>query len=144
MLRARLSSFVLIALAACLPALVGCGSKGSPLSGKVVVPMKLEEGDSAQLLFVPESPKSPAASGTIKVSDLTFTANTADTTGVVPGKYKIAVILTSGKPGDSKRQAAFDDLNKTFSRDASKLSYEVTSGEQVITVDLVKATVTKN
>ncbi len=131
----------------------GCGGpgKGTPLSGKVVLPkdLKLQKEDSVSITFVPDGGDTTrAATAKLNAEDMTFTANTSETTGVLPGKYKITVSITPypGTSGSETRVRQFNDgINKQFNDAQTKLSYEVTAGgPNTITIDLAKGTVTKN
>ena len=129
----------------------GCDrGKGTPVSGKLVFPndVKLETDDQVSITFVPEDGSKRAATAIVTAADLTFVANSGDTQGVPPGKYKITAQITAyaGAPGSAKRSQVFNDtLNKAYSATASKLTYEVTAGtDHNLTIDLVKGTVTKN
>lgn len=129
----------------CLFTLAGCDGSGSrrTVSGKVILPpgMKLADNDSVTIAFIPEAKdvKTPIVD---VAKDLTFKTN--DT---VPGKYKItfAAQAYAGEKGFEQRSAAFERVNKNFSAETTKLSYEVTQDpQQSITIDLAKGTVTKN
>jgi len=148
---------VLLFFGVALLASAGCGpGKGTPVSGKVVLPGKMtfEKDDSVEIVFIPEDAKKRGATvfatASGKSSDVSFTnLNTAETTGVLPGKYKVTVKVTpyAGAPGSNERKRAFDDaINKQYDAIVSKLTYEVAAGSepQTITIDLGKGTVTKN
>ncbi len=131
----------------------GCGGpgKGIPVSGKLVLPknLKLQKDDSVSIMFVPDGGDvTRSASGKFNADDLTFVADTSETTGVLPGKYKITITITpyQGTPGSEARVRQINDgINKQFDETMTKLSYEVTSGgPNNITIDLEKKTVTKN
>jgi hypothetical protein len=129
----------------------GCGpGKGAPVSGKVILgpAFKVADEDSVEVSFIPDDPKvKRGATAIAKPPGLTFTANTTETTGVLPGKYKIAVKVTPymGSPGSGDRKQLFDDkINKQFGALDTKMTYEVTAGTQSVTIDLTKGTVTKD
>jgi hypothetical protein len=132
--------------------LPGCGpGKGTPVSGTVVLPptVKLVENDSVDITFAPADPSNKrSAKANFKTSDLSFTANSVETTGILPGKYKVIVKITpyQGMPGNEERTRALDTLiNKKFDQAASPLSIEIPAGSAVsITLDLAKGTATKN
>jgi hypothetical protein len=154
MLRSFLSRSPLALFGVALLFVTGCGSgKGAPVSGKVVLPNSIKLVDTAgsedriEVIFVPDDPKKKGTTATAKPPGLTFTANTPETTGVLPGKYKIAVNVSPymGGPGSQERKQRLDDLiNKQYAADTTKLTYEVTAGPQTITIDLTKGTVTKD
>jgi hypothetical protein len=151
MLRSLLSRSLLALFGVVLLVSTGCGpSKGSPVTGKVVLPaaFKLADEDQVEVSFLPDDPKvKRGATAMAKPPGLTFTANTSETTGVLPGKYKIAVKVTPymGSPGSQERKQKFDDaINKHYESYNTKLTYEVTAGAQSITIDLTKGTVTKD
>jgi hypothetical protein len=151
----RLGRPLLALIGLALLVVLGCGpGKGTVVSGKVVLPsgVTFEKDDQVAVTFTPDDPKlkrgaagSGQASG--KVSEVTFTANTSETTGVLPGKYKIMVKITpyAGFPGSETRKKQLDDaFNKKYDT-TTTLSYEVTAGAaNNITIDLGKGTVTKN
>ena len=131
----------------------GCGgpSKGTPVSGKVVLPkdIKLQKDDSISITFVPDGGDvKRAATSKFNADDLSFVADTSETTGVLPGKYKITVSIAPypGTTGSDARVRQFNDgINNEFNESRTKLSYEVTAGgPNTITIDLAKGTVTKN
>jgi len=131
----------------------GCGGpgKGTPLSGKLVLPkdMKLQKDDSVNITFVPDGGDvTRAATCKFNADDLSFVADTSETTGVLPGKYKITVSIIpyQGTLGSEARVRQINDgINKQFDETMTKLSYEVTAGgAKTITIDLAKSTITKN
>jgi len=134
----------------------GCGpGKGAPVSAKVVLPpgLSLANNDQIEVTLVPDDPKvkrgaSGRAEGTDKATEVVVSAiNTSETTGVLPGKYKVAVRVTpyAGGQGSENRKRAFEDtINKKFATDTTPLTYEVTGDTNNISIDLGKRTVTKN
>ncbi len=131
--------------------LAGCssGPKTVKLTGTVVLPpgLTLGKDDGGQITFVPETEGLPAAAAVFKADNLSFTPNTAEKNGIVPGKYKIAVsieIYPGTKGSEQRRQWLDAQYNKNFDQNNTKLTYEVTNEpEQSITIDLGKGTVTK-
>jgi len=152
MLHSRLHRPLLALFGLTLLLAVGCGvGKGTPTSGKLVLPqgVQLAETDSVEVTFFPDDPKvKRGATATVKTSDLSFTANTSETTGVLPGKYKIAVRITPymGSPGTDKRVKALEPLNQKFEREKTPLTFDVPAGNDTVnlTIDLAKGTVTKS
>jgi len=155
MLRSLLCRSPLVLFGVFLLLATGCGpGKGAPVSGKVVLPGNLKLVDTAnmedevEVTFIPDDPKvKRGATAKAKPPGLTFTANTSETTGVLPGHYKIAIKITpyGGAPGSQDRKQRFDDvINKAFDASTTKLSYDVVAGAQTITIDLTKGTVTKD
>lgn len=136
---------------AALLALTGCGpGKGSVVTGKIVLPkdIKLEKDDQVSINFIPEGDAKYAAAGSANGSDLSFTIATG-TVGVQPGKYKITVSITpypnpNLKESEKRNRTLNDGFNKQFDKTATKLSYEVVSGDNNITIDLQNNTVKKN
>ena len=128
---------VLLAASAAL-LLVGCGgSKGVKIEGKIVrngAPLKVEGNDILGLSF--DGPESKVFPATVN-KDGTFVAN-----GVAPGHYKIRLTLAPGG-NDAASLAKARDISKQFDAVNNKLEYEVGSGDQTITVDVEKGTVTK-
>ena len=131
----------------------GCGGpgKGTPVSGKVVLPkdLKIQKDDSVSITFVPDGTDvKRAATSKFNADDLTFVADTSETTGVLPGKYKITFAITPypGTPGSEARVRQINDgINSQFNESRTKLSYEVTAGgPNTITIDLGKGTVTRD
>jgi hypothetical protein len=151
MLRSLLSRSLLASFGVVLFLAAGCGpSKGAPVTGKVVLPANLKpaDEDSVEVSFFPDDGKNKrGATAMAKPPGLTFTANSSETKGVLPGKYKIAVKVTPymGSPGSQDRKLKFDDaINKAYDATSTKLTYEVAPGAQSITIDLTKGTVTKD
>jgi len=156
MLRTRLGRPLLLSFGVLLLVATGCGpGKGTPVSGKVVLPAgyTFEKDDQVEVTFVPDDPKvNRGATANTKAQDkgseVTFTANTAETTGVLQGKYKVAVRITpyAGAPGSEGRKHKLEDaFNKKFMTDTTSLHYEVTGTDaNNVTIDLGKGTVTKN
>jgi len=127
---------------------VGCGSapKGPTLKGTVVLPpnVKLEENDSASVVFVPDGTEGELFAASINPSDLSFSTKGSPGKGIVPGKYKVTVNLQPYVPGESKQKQIFDTINTRYDTANSRLMYQVTSEpEQSITIDLNKGTVTR-
>lgn len=125
--------------------LAGCGTHGVTVSGKVLFPpsTKLNDTDTAQITFLPDaaSTASKMVAATI-AADGTFTCK-----DIQPGKYKLVVNLMPypGSPDHAKRMGIFERLDRTYDQQHSKLIEEVAStGQQQITVDLVKGTVTRD
>jgi hypothetical protein len=143
-------SRLLLSLCVGLLLLTGCGpGKGTPVSGKLILPpgVKTESNDSIEVVFSPEDAKMRGATAKVNSSDLTFTVDSAETKGVLPGKYKVTVKITPymGQQGSDKRAMALEPMNKNFDLKNSKLTYEVTAGtEHKITIDLTKGTITKD
>jgi hypothetical protein len=131
-------------------ALSGCGTSGVPVKGKLVLPSgyTLQETDSVQVNFQPDSGKGKAATATVNAKDGTFDLVSGGAAkGVAPGKYKVIVQITpyAGMTDSIKRASAFESLNRKYDQAASTLTYEVTAGApQEITIDLAKGAVTKN
>lgn len=151
MLYPRLCRLFLALFSLTLLLATGCGvGKGTPVSGKLVLPqgMQLAENDSVELVFFPDDPKvKRGATGTVKPADQSFVVNTSETTGVLPGKYKISVRITPymGAPGMDKRRLALEPLNKKFEQATTPLTFDVPAGDAVnLTIDLAKGTVTKS
>jgi len=157
MLHTLLSRSLLVLFGVALFASLGCGpGKGTPVSGKVVLPrsMAFEKDDQVEVTFIPTDGKvkrgatiSIPAPG--KSSEVTFTgANTSETTGVLPGTYKIAVKVTPymGAPGSQDRGRIFaDSVNKKYDPDVSKLTIDIPASTETqnLTIDLGAGTVTK-
>lgn len=122
----------------------GCGARTVSVSGTLLVPsnVKVESKDSVNISFVPEG-EGKAASGVLDETDKTkFVAK-----DIVPGKYKVVVMISPymGEKDSAKRQGAFLNLNKRFSREETPLKYEVTADpQQSITVNLDTLGVTKS
>jgi hypothetical protein len=145
------SSFRLVGLLCCFAltlSLAGCGSvPRGKVKGKVVLPqgVKLEKDDSLQVIFVTEGPSPESAAGKVDPSDLTFHVEGGEGKGVPAGKVKVSVTCTpyAGNPGSQERKIKLDKLFDPFVASKTPLSVELTTGEQTITVDLDKKTVTK-
>jgi len=142
MLRPRLAL-----LAVCLLALAGCGAKGTPVKGKLVLPsgVTLLPDDSVTVLFSSETEKGTSAPSMFNASDGTFVCNGPEGKGLVPGKYKIAVtILPYAGMDNDKRKAVLEPYNEAYRLDKTSLTYEVTKdADQSITIDLAQAKVSK-
>lgn len=136
---------LIVGLIGCL-ALAGCGGPtGSNVSVTVVSPkMKLEETDNIAVTFTPDGSGEPAtATGSFK--ELPLVASRSNKPGVIPGKYKLTVVITPyAGMAKADRVQYIKDFNKGFDASASKLTYEVTADpNQSITIDLGANTVTK-
>jgi len=151
--RNLLSRSLLGGLALTVLLLAGCGGKKTvSLKGKLVLPQGLTVGpnDSVEIAFVPEGaapvgPGNPQPVATYNSADSSFVVATGKASGIPPGKYKIAVRI-SGYPGSDtpERAKALEGLNARFDPKTTTLAYEVApEGEQTITIDLSKGTVTK-
>lgn len=132
----------------CLLVSAGCGGsqKGPVLKGTIVLPanVKMSENDSASINFAPNSEGAKQFSATVNPADLTFEASGSEGKGVVPGDYKITVILQPYVPGESPQRKVFDAINTRYDDGNSNLTCKVTNDpEQSITIDLSKGTVTK-
>ena len=130
-------------LLSCLVTTAGCGKSAVTVTGKLVPPpgVKLVETDAVTVQFAPEDGKGPSVFAQVTPADGTFV-----TKEILPGKYKVAVQIQAyqGMPESEKRGAAFEPVNKTFSEQTTKATYEVTSDpQQSITIDLAKGSVTK-
>ncbi len=123
--------------------LAGCSAQGVTVSGKVVFPpaTKLVDTDTAQIAFMPDAKAAGKAVAAKIATDGSFACK-----DLPPGKYKLVVSLLPypGSPDHAKRKAQFDRLDRAYDEQHSKLTDEVASGSQQITVDLVSGTVTKN
>src|SRR5262249_4370810 len=101
-----------------------------------------------QLTFVPEDSKKAGATAVAKAPELTFTANSGQAVGVLPGKYKITAKISAymGQMGaEDKRGQAFEIYNRSYEAMTTPLNFEVTAGGPInLTIDLDKGTVTKN
>lgn len=139
-----------------LPALIlsflvsaGCGGgskKGPVLKGTLVLPanVKLSENDSASVNFAPSTEGAKQFSAVVNPTDLTFEASGAAGQAIVPGDYKITIMLQPYTPGESPQKKACDAINTRYDDGNSNLTYKVTDApEQSITIDLSKGTVTK-
>jgi hypothetical protein len=142
MTRTRTRHRLLAAIPLALLLLAGCGATPSPVTGKLELPpkMTLAETDSVSVTFSPEEKSEGGTVADVSPKDLTFSTN------VRPGKYKVAVTIQpyAGEKGSEKRTTALEPLNESFSVGKTQLRYEVVSGPQSITIDLVRQTVTKN
>jgi hypothetical protein len=154
MTRERLGRPIL-ALGLLVLAVTGCGpGTGATVSGKVVLPAgwSFENEDAVEITLVPEDPTAKrsataSASGAARGTEVSFTAHTPQTKGVLPGRYKLGVRITPypGMPGSEARKTKLDGaINRKYEATKGALSYEVTDGAQTITIDLGKGTVTKN
>jgi uncharacterized protein YcfL len=142
------SSFSLATLVLCLLFVAGCGSsqKGATLKGTVILPpnVKLAANDSATLSFTPDGEGGQPFAAAINPADLSFVAAGPQGKGIAPGKYKITVNFQPYAPGQTKERAIFENINKRYDIDTSRLSCDVTADpQQSITVDLSKGTVAK-
>lgn len=136
-------------LALSLNMLAGCGESAGKVvtvSGKVVFPsqIKIEEQDSIELRFAPESYDGPGKGAATSVSpkDLSFTA-----TNVPPGTYKIilAVQPYAGSPGSNTRIRQLEPFNKANDLYQTKLKAEVgTQDIKSMVIDLSKNSVSVN
>ncbi len=122
----------------------GCIGQSVTVAGKVTFPPSANriESDTAQIAFVPQAASS---------SGKTIAANIAADGSFVckdmlPGKYKLVVTCMPypGGKDQAKRKAVLDRLGKTYDEQHTKLTDEVATASQQITVDLVNGTVTKN
>jgi hypothetical protein len=129
-----------LALACAALPLLGCGgSKAVKVDGKIVkngAPFTASGNDILGLAFQGEGAEAKSFPATVK-QDGTFVAN-----GVAPGHYKLRVSLTSGA-NDAASLAKSKELNRQFDAVNNKLDYEVSGGDQSITIDIEKGTVTK-
>jgi len=121
----------------------GCESKGSKVTGQLLVngkPYIAPEKASVSIVFASAdtNAKLPACSATYDNSTGNFTVNGPTRgRGILPGKYKVAVTSTTygGSEGDQFKDA--------FSLPKTPLTYEVTAAsEQSIVIDLTKRTIT--
>ena len=142
MLKPGFRAWLLVATLVCLVSSVGCGSKkGTPLTGKVLLPdkVKLDTNDTATVRFVSDQKGGPGAVGKVNPSDLTFTVE------VPPGSYKVGaefVPYPGGKANDAHHKA-LKNLSERFDAENSKMTYTVTSdSNQTITVNLKEGKVT--
>ncbi len=123
--------------------MAGC-SKYYTVSGSVTFPKNVQpkETEPVQISFVPEAQGQKPGFVVFSRSDNTFVCK-----DVSPGKYKIAVNITTGpaaKGADTKHAAEVAKFNKTFGPKDTKLTYDVTTdSDQSIDLDLTKGTVTK-
>ncbi len=148
-IRGSLPSLLSALAAVCLLAVPGCEGPRETIKGTVVFPPGAEpaQGDAVSIGFVPDVKGAPAGSGTFSAADRSFVVKDADGhNGLPPGKYKIIVQAApySSGPDADQRRAVWNDMNKRYNTDNSKLNYEVTTAPtQTITIDLVNGTVTK-
>jgi hypothetical protein len=145
MLQTPLRRLSFSVLGTCLLLLAGCGgTRTVNVSGKLNLPdnLKLVSDDAVNVILVPVDSGAKANNYTAKVeNDHTFICRS-----VVPGKYKVTANFEAypGKPGSAQRNENFKILNKTFDKNNSPLTYEVSGdAEQSITIDLTSKTVTK-
>lgn len=129
--------------ALCLLGLAGCGAGGGTIKGTLVLPpnVKLEESDNVQVAFNPESGKDSPPPAIFTLSTMSF-----ESKRVLPGTYKVSVMLQpyQGSPDAAKRKPLLDSLNDKYGPGNTKLTYQATNeGQQSVTIDLVKGTVTK-
>ena len=151
MLPTRKRSSVLACALLGLLALSGCGGKkGVMVKGTLVFPLdlKMGEGDMVQVHFEAEDKDGKSSPATYSANEKSFVANGPDAKGVLPGKYKITVqvstYLGSMDKDSLARNARYQEFNGRFDSKNSKLSYEVTGdGPQTITINLDKGTVAK-
>jgi len=131
----------------------GCGpGKGTPVSGTLVLPdgIQLADNDGVDLTFAPQDPNiKKGGKGIVKPADKTFTANSVETTGLLPGQYKITVRITpyQGMPDSAKRGVALEPLNKKYGElEKTPLTIDIPPGPAPvsITIDLAKGTATKS
>jgi hypothetical protein len=121
----------------------GCPQRTVNLSGKLVLPAKvsLADNDSVTIALAPESEGGKAGVASCSKADMAFTIK-----DITPGKYKISVSINT-YPGekDKNRPELFKPLNAKYGNPkTTPLNFEATGdGNQSITVDLDKGTVTK-
>jgi hypothetical protein len=127
----------------------GCGgSTGATVKGKVVLPAGVEllEDDSLYLGLSSTETGGTSTGGKIDPKALTFAIDGPGGKGLPAGKYKVTVTFTpyAGRPESAKRKETIDKLLAPFSGDKSQLTIDLpASGQQEITVDLEKKTVSK-
>jgi hypothetical protein len=144
MQKIALTRWLLVAALVCLAGPVGCGKKGSTVTGKIVLPadIKLDKTDSGNVRFVPteRALKGKGGGGSLKIDDQSFEAK-----DLAPGEYKIEVTLQAYPGQENKKRAeVYEAFNKKFDGENTKLKYTVTSDpQQSITIDTVKETVSK-
>jgi len=129
--------------------LAGCGETGGKVvtvSGKVIFPaqIKLEDTDSIELRFAPESFDGPGkgAATSVSAKDLSFSA-----TNVPSGKYKLVISVQpyAGTPGSNKRMLQLEPFNKANDLYQTKLTVEVGSQDvKDMVIDLDKKSVKAN
>jgi hypothetical protein len=139
---------VLPAVALGLLVLTGCGGKGVPAQGTLVLPpaLKLQDTDTVEIKFVPENPGGKDATGKFSVADNSFVATSNGGKGVEPGHYKIAVHILPypGNPDSATRAALLATLNNAYDLSHTRLTCDVTTDpSQSFTIDLARGTVTK-
>lgn len=130
--------------------LTGCGSKGSVVTGKVVLPPGLTMTDTDQLEIVlapAEGGATGGGSGKVDPKSLTFKITGGENKGVQAGNYKVSFSFhTYAKDADSiTRKKKFDDALAPFAAAKTQLTVDVPASSEPlnITVDLEKKTVTK-
>lgn len=149
MLRTLRLSPLLVCATLALLVLPGCGKKGAPVKGKLVLPpeVKLADNDTVKVTFIPDKTGAEGYSGKVSPSDLSFVVDSGNKKGVQPGKYKVAVSIQPypGGEGTAERKQKLQPLNSAYDPGTTKLTYDVTSdSNQSITIDLTKGSVTKN
>jgi hypothetical protein len=131
--------------------LAGCGGKkGATITGTLVLPSNVElaDNDAIKVSFVPAEQGTDLRPAVAQVSptEKTFVIYGPDRHGVAPGKYLVAVKFQV-YPGTldteaSKREKAFEGLNKRYDDTHTKLTCDVTAEpQQTITIDLGAGTV---
>jgi hypothetical protein len=140
-----LRAFGIVPVLFALVCAAGCGEKTATVSGKLVLPAsaKLVDTDSVTVSFLPVDASKKAPITTYTPGDKSFTSKEVQT-----GKYKISVTVTPypGEKDSPRRTPLFENINKAYQGNATKLEYELTTDplQQSITVDLDKGTVTKS
>jgi len=126
--------------------IIGCGGPPAASAVKVTVvssKVKLEDTDSINVSFEPDgSGATAAASGSAK--DQPLMAKGSNSTGVMPGKYKLAVKISPYQGQAPERVRAMGEFSQQFAVATTPLKCEITAEpEQAITIDLDAKTVTK-
>jgi predicted small lipoprotein YifL len=143
--RRVLTLFCLVALLS----MAGCGPKGSVINGKVVLPsgLKMADSDHLEVVLAPvDAAATGGGSAKVDPNNLTFKIAGGENKGVPAGNYKVSVNFQPySKDTESlTRKKKFDEALAPFSAAKTQLTVQIAgTGEESITVDLEKKTVTK-